>query len=52
MSHNPLCTGRALKLRPHSADLVPVFSFGENDVRLLALFFLFWPAFTPYTVTH
>lgn len=24
-------------VRPVSADLVPVFSFGENDVRLFAL---------------
>jgi len=50
MSYHLLCTGHALMSRLlHSADLVPVFSFGENDVRLLAHF---WPALTPYTVTH
>ena len=30
------CTDHALIFRLHSADLVPVFSFGENDVRFLS----------------
>ena len=45
MSYNLLCTGHALMLRLHSADLVPVFSFGENDVRLLA----YWAYVYAYT---
>ncbi len=37
MSYILLCAaGVALTLRLLSADLVPVFSFGENDVRSLA----------------
>ena len=50
MSCDLLRTAHALMSRLlHSADLVPVFSFGENDVRLIAHFS---PALTPsYTVT-
>ena len=41
--HHLGCSRLLVDVTIHSADLVPVFSFGENDVR-----FLFYAAFYLY----